>query len=60
MWVLILFAYAGTWADSDSVSLTSIPNFATEQVCITAGNKSKELVKGTKKDLRFVCLKADK
>jgi hypothetical protein len=60
MWILIIFAYAGAWTESDAVSLTSVPGFPTEQVCMTAGNKSKELVKGTKKDIRFVCVKAEK
>jgi len=57
MWTLILMAYAGVWADSDSVALTSVKGFSSEQVCMAAGNKSKELVKTTKKELRFVCVK---
>ena len=57
MWTLVLFAYAGIFADGDSMALTHIKGFSSEQVCIAAGNKTKDLVKNTKKEIRFVCVK---
>ena len=45
MWTLVLFAYAGIFADGDSMALTHIKGFSSEQVCIAAGNKTKDLVK---------------
>lgn len=54
--ILILFLYAGTFSKGDSVSLTSVPGFATEQACLAAGKKSVEMTNGTFKDGKFVCV----
>lgn len=57
MWILILFAHAGMMSDKDSMALTSVAGFTTEQVCMEAGKKAKGLASGTVKDIRFVCVK---
>lgn len=54
-WVLIVHVFAGIWADSDSVSITSIP-MATQEACLNAGDRLNVLVEGTKKDIRFICV----
>lgn len=56
MWTLVLYIYAGVMARGDSVTLLSVPNFQTEQACKEAGDKSRPLVAGSFKELRFVCL----
>lgn len=52
---LILFAYAGALSDTDSVALTSIPQ-SSLQACQIAGNQAKQLVSGTTKELKFICV----
>jgi hypothetical protein len=56
--ILVLFLYAGTFSKGDSVALTSIPGFATEQACAAAGQKAEALVKNTLKDSRFICVQS--
>ncbi|WP_337056732.1 hypothetical protein [Pseudomonas sp. USHLN015] len=53
---LILFLYAGIWADGDSMAVTSVPNFKTLEACEAAGKQSGALVKGTKKENAFICV----
>lgn len=55
MTILILFVYAGFWAQGDSVSLTS-QEFSTAAKCEAAGRAAKQLASGTKKDIRYVCV----
>jgi len=55
-WILVLYIYAGVFAKGDSVTITSIPGFHSEQECAAAGTKAKPLVDNTAKDLHFVCL----
>lgn len=57
MWVLILYIYAGALSTSDSVSLTSVPGFTSEQACLVAGKKSNDLVSLSQKNNRFICVK---
>lgn len=59
-WILIIYIYAGALANGDSVAITNIPYFATEQECIQAGKQAKELVNGSTKVYRFVCIKGSK
>lgn len=54
---LILFFHVGVFGETDSNATTVVPNFATEAECVAAGNKSKSLVSGTKKELEYVCVK---
>jgi hypothetical protein len=56
-WVLVIYIYAGTFANGDSVAISNIPNFATKQECVQAGEDAQNLVRGSSKVYRFVCLK---
>lgn len=53
--ILILFAHVGSFGKTDSNSLASV-EFANERACIAAGNKAKDLVRGTVKNIEFVCV----
>lgn len=55
-WVLILFIYAGVWAKGDSVALTTVPGFKTEQECRVAGEATKKFVEETTKAQKYVCV----
>jgi hypothetical protein len=55
-WVLVLYIYAGTWSNGDSVALTTIP-MATAELCKKAADESNVLVKGSTKTARAVCWK---
>ena len=59
MWTLILYIYAGAFAKGDSVALTNVTGFKTEEVCQAAGRASKSLVRDSYKDTRFVCVKVE-
>ena len=59
MWTLILYIYAGALAKGDSVTLTNVPGFKTEQVCQEAGTSAKKLVRDSYKELRYICVKID-
>ena len=58
-WTLILYIYAGVFAKGDSVTLTHIPGFKTEQHCSAAGSAAKPLVKDSAKEIRFVCIRQE-
>lgn len=55
-WVLVLYIYAGTFAQGDSVALTTIP-METEKACRIAGDAARGLVSGTTKNTRYVCVR---
>lgn len=55
-WVLIVTMYAGVWATGDSTALTNVPGFVSKEECTEAGNATKELAYGTKKEVKFVCV----
>ena len=59
MWTLILYIYAGMFAKGDSVTLTNVPGFQTEQHCMDAGRSTTRLVADSKKEVRYVCVKVD-
>lgn len=59
-WVLVIYIYAGPLAQSDSVSLTSVPDFKTYAQCVKAGTEAKKLVVGSYKEQRYVCLEQEK
>lgn len=59
-WVLILYIYAGPWAKGDSVALTSIGGFASQQECSAAGTSSSKLTESSAKEVRFVCVQRTK
>lgn len=57
MWTLIIFIYAGTFSDGDSVALTHVDGILSQQECQAAGEAGKKLVSSTKKDYRYLCVK---
>lgn len=59
-WALVMYIYAGMLAKGDSVALTTIDGFATQAECQAAGNNSRQLVAGSAKELRFVCIQHQK
>jgi hypothetical protein len=54
-WILIIFAYAGTMASGDSISLAT-PIFATEVACASAGEAAKKMTEGTTKVIKYRCV----
>jgi hypothetical protein len=55
-WILVVYIYAGAWAEGDSVTMTTVPMLS-EPACRIAGDKLGPLVEGTAKEVRFVCVK---
>ena len=55
-WVLIVSMYSGFWANTNSVGVTNVPGFSSEAACTSAGEESKALARGTKKEVSFVCI----
>jgi len=57
-WILIVYIYAGMMARGDSVALTNVSGFQSQQECMQAGRVGESLVSGTSsKVYRFVCVK---
>ena len=59
IWALILFAHAGPFSDKDSMALTNVPGFQSEQACIAAGEKTVSLARNTTKLIKYSCVKVD-
>lgn len=59
-WILILYAATNAMSSTDSVALTNIPYFETQQECQKAGNLAQDMANGTYKTIKFVCVKATK
>lgn len=55
-WVLLVLVHVGPLGDGNSNSLFAVPGFLTEAECDAAGRKAKKMVRGSVKDLEFVCL----
>lgn len=55
-WVLVVFLYAGALASGDSLTVTTVEGFSSEQACRSEGPKLKSLVSGTKKAYSFECI----
>lgn len=55
-WVLVIYIYVGMWGNTDSVTVTTVP-MASEEACNVAGNQLGSLVQGSRKEVRFVCIK---
>lgn len=53
---LVLYIYAGAFAKGDSVAMVSIPQ-PSQQACMAAGSAASDLVRGSAKELRFICVK---
>jgi|DEB3_MinimDraft_2_1074329.scaffolds.fasta_scaffold05622_4 hypothetical protein len=58
-WTLVIFIYAGMLASGDSVTLTHITGFKSEQHCEAAGAATKPLVKGSAKEIRHLCIRQE-
>jgi hypothetical protein len=54
--ILILFFHVGFWGDTDSNATTSVPGFSSMEECQRAGVATLSMVKGTKKEAKFVCV----
>lgn len=55
-WVLVMYIYAGTLANGDSVTISTVDNFKTEASCKRAGPYGEKLVSLSSKSYRFVCM----
>jgi hypothetical protein len=60
IWTLILFAHAGIMSDKDSMALTSVSGFQSEQQCISAGEQSKRMASATTKVIKYTCVQVQK
>ena len=60
LWTLILFAHVGMLSDKDSMALTSVPGFRTQQECVTAGKAAEKMAAGTTKVMKFICVEVTK
>ncbi len=55
-WVLILFAHVGLMGSGNSNAITT-QEFASQQMCDAAGQAARNMIKGTVKEIVFVCVK---
>ena len=55
-YILVAYIYAGMMAKGDSVALTKIDTFPTQQSCIDAGEMMKPFVSGSTKNYLYKCL----
>ncbi len=56
IYVLILFAHVGIMGDGNSNAITT-QEFSDSTSCAAAGKAAQALVKGTVKEISFVCVK---
>ena len=56
-WVLVVYIYAGAFAKGDSVTITHIPGFTSEQACKSAAAPMNQLVDGSFKTIRTICVR---
>lgn len=54
-WILILFAHVGPFANNNSNAITT-QEFNSQAACQSAGNAASNLVRGTVKEITFVCV----
>ena len=55
-WALIIFIYAGVFSSGDNVTISNVDGFTSETSCKKAGELSLNLVSGTKKNVRYICV----
>lgn len=60
IWTLILFAHVGMMSDKDSMALTNVTGFVTQQECVTAGENAKKMTSGTTKVMKYTCVQVSK
>lgn len=58
--VLIIFIHAGVFSGTDSMTMSTVGGFSSQQQCQQAGNIAKSLGNGTRKDVKFVCVQRTK
>ena len=56
-YILVMYIYAGMLAHGDSVTLVNAGEFNSIDACNAAGMSGNELVKGSTKEYRYLCLK---
>lgn len=56
MWTLVIFYFAGVFADGDSVAVSSVPGFESAQMCEQAKAQVQRLATG-KKDVNLACVR---
>lgn len=60
IWTLILFAHAGVMGNTDSMALTNVTGFTSQQQCVDAGEQAKRMATGTTKVIKFTCVQVQK
>ena len=60
IWTLILFAHAGIMSDKDSMALTNVTGFRTQQECQAAGESAKKMASATTKVIKYTCVEVSK
>lgn len=60
LWTLILFAHASMMSDHDSMALTNIQGFKSQQECVAAGNQAAKMAQNTFKVIKFSCVQVEK
>lgn len=60
IWTLILFAHAGVMSNTDSMALTSVPGFRTQQECVSAGKTATQMALATTKVIKYTCVEVTK
>ncbi len=60
LWTLILFAHASMLSDHDSMALTNVQGFKSQQECVAAGNQAKKMADMTTKVIKFSCVQVEK
>lgn len=56
-YILVMYIYAGIMANGDSVTLVNAGEFNSIDACNAAGMSGNQLVKGTAKEYRYLCLR---
>jgi hypothetical protein len=56
-YILVMYIYAGMLAKGDSVTLVNAGEYTSIDACNAAGMSGNELVKGSAKEYRYLCLK---
>jgi hypothetical protein len=59
-WILIIFVHAGVMSNADSMAMTSVSGFQSQQACQTAGEQAVKMTSGTTKAMKFICAKTEK
>lgn len=59
-WILVIFAYIGMWSDKDSMALTNVPGFTTQQACEVAAAQARKTFEGGTKEVKTLCIQQSK